>query len=173
MCVTLRTVIRCSFADFVEDSFRISMLKDSPLILAPSQSRPMSFSIFANGKHSRHISIKITFKLRSSSQSLHVSTIPTALTVRDIQNPHRFTFLHPSGIVSYAIIRPPPWNTSWNENPERAQEEALPTLVNLHGAGVEADSGQVRHSLDAVRDIPAWVLFPSGVTAWSGDDWRK
>jgi hypothetical protein len=27
--------------------------------------------------------------------------------------------------------------------------------------------------LDPAYGICAWMLFPSGVTSWSGDDWRK
>jgi hypothetical protein len=45
-------------------------------------------------------------------------------------------------------------------------------LVVLHGAGLEADSERVRHMLDASPELCAWLLFPSGVTSWSGDDWR-
>jgi predicted esterase len=48
----------------------------------------------------------------------------------------------------------------------------FPVLLNLHGAGLEADSHQVRHMLDAVPDLCAWVLFPSGLSGWSGDDWH-
>lgn len=49
----------------------------------------------------------------------------------------------------------------------------FPVLLNLHGAGLEADSEQVRHMLDGVEDLPAWTIFPTGGTAWSGDDWRE
>jgi predicted esterase len=44
--------------------------------------------------------------------------------------------------------------------------------LNLHGAGLEADSQQVSHMLDAVPDLDAWVLFPTGMSPWSGDDWH-
>jgi len=54
-----------------------------------------------------------------------------------------------------------------------APERRLPILLNLHGAGLEADSYQVRHMLDSVPDLHAWVLFPTGGTPWSADDWRK
>ena len=40
----------------------------------------------------------------------------------------------------------------------------MPILLNLHGAGLEADSHQVRHMLDSAPDLPSWVLFPTGVT---------
>jgi hypothetical protein len=46
-------------------------------------------------------------------------------------------------------------------------------IAVLHGAGLEADTSQAREMLDAAYGICAWMLFPSGVTSWSGDDWRK
>jgi predicted esterase len=46
-------------------------------------------------------------------------------------------------------------------------------MLMLHGAGLEADSDMVRHSLDSLPDLCAWVLFPTGVTPWSGDDWHS
>ena len=50
--------------------------------------------------------------------------------------------------------------------------QRLPIQLNLHGAGLEADSPQVRHMLDPLPDLRAFVLSPSGVTPWSGDDWH-
>jgi predicted esterase len=44
--------------------------------------------------------------------------------------------------------------------------------LNLHGAGLEADTHQVRHMLDDIPDIKAWVLYPTGMSPWSGDDWH-
>lgn len=78
------------------------------------------------------------------------------------------TFLHPSGTVSYAILRAPVHSVN-----QEFKNESLPILLNLHGAGLEAESDQVRHMLDSVKSINAWVLFPTGGTAWSGDDWRE
>jgi len=46
-------------------------------------------------------------------------------------------------------------------------------FLNLHGAGLEADDPQLTHSLDGTPDLPAWTIFPSGVTPWSGDDWHQ
>ena len=77
------------------------------------------------------------------------------------------TFLHPSGTVSYAILRPP---SDVGKTP--VSEIALPVLLNLHGAGLEADSQQVRHMLDSIPHIRAWTLFPTGMSPWSGDDWH-
>lgn len=76
--------------------------------------------------------------------------------------------MHSGGIVSYAILRPPSPGASHRDSLDR-----LPVFLNLHGAGLEADSDQVRHTLDDLPDIDAWILFPTGVTPWSADDWRK
>ena len=90
------------------------------------------------------------------------------LSGKDIHSPHKFTFLHPSGIVSYAILRAPSKKICY----EVSKERTIPVLVGLHGAGVEAESQLVAHALDPLPDLSSWVLFPAGVTPWSGDDWR-
>lgn len=43
----------------------------------------------------------------------------------------------------------------------------------FHGAGLEVNILQARGMLDAAYGLCAWVLFPSGITSWNGDDWRK
>lgn len=65
--------------------------------------------------------------------------------------------------MSYAILRPPR---------VKVAESIFPVLLNLHGAGLQADSHQVSHMLDAVPDLNAWVLFPTGMSPWCGDDWH-
>ena len=78
------------------------------------------------------------------------------------------TFLHPSGIVSRAIIRAPSLKAC-----EKHQEQPkLPLFLHLHGAGLNITDKTVDDMMSPLPDLPAWVLFPSGVTAWSGDDWR-
>ena len=46
-------------------------------------------------------------------------------------------------------------------------------MLGLHGAGVETNSEQVRDSFDAASDLQCWLVNPTGMTPWSGDDWRK
>ena len=75
-------------------------------------------------------------------------------------SPHKITFIHPGGIVSYAILTAPSKKAISGLSPKKR----LPILLNLHGAGLEADSHQVRHMLDSVTDLPAWAIFPTGVT---------
>jgi predicted esterase len=45
-------------------------------------------------------------------------------------------------------------------------------MLQLHGAGLEADNEVVVHALDPLPDLCTWVLFPTGVTPWSADDWH-
>lgn len=66
------------------------------------------------------------------------------------------------------MLRPPAQNATCRPNPTR-----LPILLVLHGAGLEADNPMVTGSLDPVSNLCAWVLFPTGVTPWSGDDWHN
>lgn len=113
-------------------------------------------------------SFNITYAACESSAHLLNTVISCPLSAKDVHAPHRITFLHPSNTVSYAILRAPSKKVS-----EITAEQHLPILLNLHGAGLEADSHQVRHMLDSLPDLRAWVLFPTGGTPWSGDDWRK
>jgi len=89
------------------------------------------------------------------------------LVNKSLAEVNKFTFRHPNGIVSYAMVRAPPVQDSLH-SPRK-----LPVLLNLHGAGLEADDPQLTLSLDAISDVPAWVIFPTGGTPWSGDDWHQ
>lgn len=45
-------------------------------------------------------------------------------------------------------------------------------MLQLHGAGVEADSPMIHDVLTSFPPLCAWLLVPSDVTPWSGDDWH-
>lgn len=116
-----------------------------------------------------HLTLRIRFHLEVTDAHRHFDMIQVRLelTSRNVHDPHKMTFLHPSGAVSYAIIRPPSVNLHSLD-----KEKRFPVLLFLHGAGVEADSHQARHILDAVPHIHAWVVVPTGMTPWSADDWH-
>jgi len=80
---------------------------------------------------------------------------------RGARDPQKVTFMHPGGMVSYAVLRPPSVNAHCANDSQPA-----PILLQLHGAGVEANSDQIRHALDSIPDLCAWALFPTGVTPW-------
>jgi hypothetical protein len=96
-----------------------------------------------------------------------VFNVPIQINHVSRYDAHKVTHLHPSGIVSYSVLRPPSLSASCSSSVVSA-----PVMILLHGAGVEADSPIVKKALDPLPDLCAWVLIPSGITTWSGDDWR-
>lgn len=175
------------------------------MVIAAEQTRPLAFEISLPSSSSstqpRSLSwysflhLKFTYTKVGDHDAkgdvkaeTHTLNLTHPLIHTSISSPHKITFLHPGGIVSYAILRPPlsnitcqasnashskqlnPINTE-DEN-GRKIDEKLPIILALHGAGLEASNPMVAHSLDEVQDLCAWVLFPTGVTVWSGDDWH-
>ena len=136
--------------------------------LAPGQSRPLPFRIEVSNDSDRTISVKVSYTTKGSSNHHSSVVFDHELSMAKLHDSHKITFLHPSQIVSYAVLRAPSRKVVSSESPD----QRLSVLLNLHGAGLESDSHQVRHTLDSIPDLRAWVLFPSGVTPWSGDDWR-
>ena len=145
------------------------MTEKPPFKLAPGQSRPFKIHLTTQNPLPSSLSLEITFAACESPSSLLKMVVSHTFSTSEIHAPHKITFLHPGGIVSYAILRPPSKKAISKMPPKKE----LPILVNLHGAGVQADSHEARHILDSLPDLPAWVIFPSGVTSWSADDWRK
>ena len=140
---------------------------DKLIRIAPGQSRPIVFHIETDNCESIRVTKTFAFKKSGVDSVCRIKTLKFELTQRSLSEPHKMTFLHPSGTVSYAILRPPS-----DVGKKGGSETALPVLLNLHGAGLEADSHQVRHMLDSVPDVRAWTLFPTGMSPWSGDDWH-
>jgi predicted esterase len=139
----------------------------SGIVVVAGQTRPLSFNITLPSHNMTAVAYNITYKtLNSTSQyRLQVSQ-----NVRHISmyRPHKITFLHLGGMVSYAMLRPPAKNATCHSG-----QTKVPVLLALHGAGLEADDSMVTSALDPVSDLCAWVLFPTGVTPWSGDDWHN
>lgn len=142
-----------------------------PLSLMPGQSRPLKFHI-SDFENSTTLSLKISYMKHRNpeiSSPIHVTAAIKLNHKPNIYQPHIFTFLHSSGIVSYAAIRPPSEKAPCTPSPANQ----IPILLSLHGAGVDVRWGEAQAAYDALPDLCAWVLLPQGVTLWSGDDWRK
>jgi len=135
--------------------------------IVAGQTRSVAFNIALPGTNASSVVYNIIYKATKGTlnSTLRVSRV---LKHRSIYEPHKITFLHPGGIVSYAMLRPPAENAAC-----RPGQEKLPILLSLHGAGVEADNPEATDIFDPVPDLCAWVLFPTGVTPWSGDDWHQ
>lgn len=151
-----------------KDTSKTTILGGDSVWLAPGQSRPLAFRLVTSSSKAYTLCLKILFKVKGSPLVLYSGPISHTFLNLTIHDPHRITFRHPGNIVSYAILRAPSPSASHGLN----RTQALPVILNLHGAGLEADSQQVRHMLDSIPDLRGWVLFPTGVTPWSGDDWR-
>jgi predicted esterase len=148
------------------------LVHDAPVMIAPGQSRPVAFraACVPGTASSSFMEFEITYHMTSSEEErlpFLVTVVPKP--VRSRHDPQKFTYLHPGGMVSYAVLRPPSPSVLEICN---VRDGKLPVLLALHGAGLEADDELVRHALDPLADICAWVLFPTGVTPWSGDDWH-
>ncbi|KAL4959894.1 uncharacterized protein BDV14DRAFT_193424 [Aspergillus stella-maris] len=140
---------------------------DTPSNLAPYQTRPLIFRITTDNVSMTEFPVTIRYRI-SQGATMKNQTFWVKLTERSLDQPQRYTYLHPAGVVSYAIIRPPPLDSCNSSH----LEGSLPVIIGLHGAGLDADSDQARGMLDAAYGTCAWMLFPSGVTSWSGDDWH-
>lgn len=135
--------------------------------LRPGQHRPLKFALPKTAVGPQ-VCIKILYRHRMANGKVHTKEKCTDVKhTLSIYRPHTFTYLHHSGIASYGIIRPP------SSNARCVTEGPIPILLVLHGSGVDVRTHTTRSSYDAEPDLCAWVVMPSGVTPWTGDDWRK
>lgn len=139
---------------------------NSPLRIVSHQTRPLAFELRFSGEVPTQIRLSIGYTT-SSHDFVQAVEVVINLKHRSILEAQKFTFLHPSGTVSHALLRPPLNNTC-----RTSDERGFPLLLGLHGAGVELDGDLAQHMFDGVYGICAWIIIPSGVTSWSGDDWR-
>jgi predicted esterase len=137
------------------------------IVLVAGQTRPVVFNITLPSQNASSIAYNIIYRTTKDTE-YSILQMTQDVIRRSMYRPHKVTFLHPGGMVSYAILRPPAKNATC-----RPAQTKLPVLLALHGAGLEADNSMVTSALDPVSDLCAWVLFPTGVTPWSGDDWHN
>jgi len=141
----------------------------APVILTPGQSRPINMRVQTTGSSMSMLDLAISFRERGRADGTSTLRVSQKLRQVSLHEPQKVTFLHPGGIVSYAILRPPSSSAICGS---QSHFEA-PILLSLHGAGVEADDNEWRRVFQPVPDICAWVLLATGSTSWSGDDWHN
>lgn len=144
-------------------SDRSFTVADREVQLAPGQSRLVKLVFDLDDI----LGEDLNFVLRFSGEDFERRELNFRVGLRHtgISSLQKITFLHPSGAVSYAMLRPP-------TSPSTSANQQVPVLLNLHGAGVEADGPLARHMFDGTPDLPAWILSPTGMSPWSGDDWH-
>lgn len=137
---------------------------DDETTFAPGQSRPMKLDF--KSAQTMGATMKFDLEYTDNASEFHISTTELELRRTEPSSLQQITFLHLSGAVSYATLRPPPAASS------SCTSRKAPVLLNLHGAGVEVDDTFARHMFDDTPDLAAWILSPTGMTSWSGDDWH-
>jgi dipeptidyl aminopeptidase/acylaminoacyl peptidase len=109
----------------------------SSISIVAGQTRPVAFNITLPDHNVSTITYNITYK---TVDSAHKFTLQVSQNLKhvSIYRPHKLTYLHPGGMVSYAMLRPPAKNATC-----RSGQTKLPVLLALHGAGLEADDSMV------------------------------
>ena len=168
----------------MQDAFEVSLLNEGLVTLVPGQSRSVALSVHLLDPSATQLEIEILSQAEydisedlRSDHNLNLDGLPCSSRLhlkqniihRAISETHKFTFLHPAGMISYAMLHPPASGIV-----KEVAHASFPIFVNLHGAGLEADSEQVVHSLDGmIESLPVFTVFPTGLTPWSADDWHE
>lgn len=151
------------------ESGDLELVDNGGVKLTSGQARPLTLRMKSVARLDSTSRMTAELRLCYTESALNASvvhnlTLTFHLTAAGANGLHRFTFLHPSGVVSYALIRPPDVVARYDDR--------TPVLLALHGAGVDVDGEMMRHSLDGVKNLPALTVFPTGMNTWSADDWH-
>ena len=133
------------------------------VLLAPGQARPLKMQFSVDYRLGQ--SLKFVLEYSGNETGVRESVFSSRLKHADMIDLHKITFLHRSGVVSYAILKPPHLPTSSNQS-------EFQVLLNLHGAGVEVNDSLVQHMFDGAQNLSAWIISPTGMSSWSSDDWH-
>ena len=165
VCVTNSGEDACDFTlDSESEGIEASLAVASDFEIAHGQTRPLAFSLKLKTEGECLLKLKIGYRFKSAKKHRFFFVEGSFTRRRQLIDVQKVTFRHPGGVVSYCMLRPgSPFSS------------IMPVMLNLHGAGLEADSSEVIHSFDGAGDLltSAWLLFPSGGTPWSGDDWHQ
>lgn len=138
-----------------------------PLLIARGQTRSLPIQLRCDGKCPETLEFLLEARQhQSQAQVQRVHTPSFKLISRKDDEAFKLTYQQSSGTVGYGMLKPPA-KSVWEE------ADSLPVMVFLHGAGLDADNDMLLRSLDDAGDIRAFVLYPTGGSAWSGDDWHQ
>lgn len=172
-----RSAIFHRSTNVLQGAYSVGKLHETREIILPGQSRPVAFTIAAINAAEATLNIEarffaVCFANRSAEidgRDPMLIQVASKLPSRSIWHPHKIIFLHPAGVISYAILQCPSRRVVSTYDPK----DKLPILLSLHGAGLEADDDGFKNSLASIHCwVPAWTLFPTGGSPWSGDDWH-
>ncbi|KAI8812023.1 hypothetical protein BJ742DRAFT_794536 [Cladochytrium replicatum] len=135
--------------------------------LAPGQPYPVPIELTLSDEAAPPKSVDIVLKLvrlDDTNEPFFVRVGEFPIVSRQWgSEAYKITFLDYDGVIQYAMAKPPkrPCSTS--------KRDRCPVLLALHGSGVEAVSTWWTNAYQQQEE--AWVLYPTGRTAW-GFDWH-
>ena len=138
-----------------------ALTHNASLKIAPGQSRPIAFQVACvpGMWSSKIIDLEVFYHEASREQEkLQARVRAFPRSVQKKHEPQKFTYLHPGGMVSYAVLRPPS-PTALDRC--KTTNGKLPVLLALHGAGLEADRrtlGLMRISMSSVLVVRVWLV---------------
>ncbi|KAJ3076034.1 hypothetical protein HDU98_005983 [Podochytrium sp. JEL0797] len=140
------------------------------LKLAPGQIYPLPIDVTFDPEETTDPSAAITsvyFEIElydlDRKDVFMVTSKAYEIRSRSWGEPYKITFLDYDNVVHYAMTLPPAKACS------TIGEAKCPVILALHGAGVEAENPFWTEAFK--RQDYAWILFPTGRTAW-GFDWH-
>ena len=135
----------------------------------PGQTRSISLHLSSAAVCPPILNLTVFVREPGTQKTYEVKLPAIKLDQRSLQDMFRLTYRQPSGTVYYTMLRAP------QISPKQSgmTKDVLPTLLNFHGAGLDADNPEMVRSLNGAGDLPAFVLFPTGGSSWSGDDWHQ
>lgn len=148
--------------------FKIKLNEE--VIIHPGQSRAATLLLSGDGPWP--LRIRPVFKIMRSPGSPEEILLGPVIKFREpsTNEAYKMTFLRDNGVVDYAMVKIPDEIDLEHHCDLRKR---LPIMLVLHGAGVDVDSPMATHALDDAGPLCAFVVFPTGGSPWSGDDWHQ
>jgi hypothetical protein len=153
----------------LEGAVRVEMVLNR-FTMIPGQTRLLSLSVLQNKPIPRQVDhLNITLTIQQGLED-ELKRHDLVIDIRLRHLPHWSQSHHPIRIThltalspTWAILLPP------SSAEPYASETQQPTILALHGAGVQADS------MEWIESIPkrtnGWAVLPTGLTEW-GMDWH-
>ncbi|KAF2156221.1 hypothetical protein K461DRAFT_221723 [Myriangium duriaei CBS 260.36] len=144
---------------------------DLPRSVMAGQTRSLPLRITCTSDCPYHIQVELQVKrVTKDGTCYNIKTPVVLLKVRSEDEPFKLTYQQSTGTVGYTMLKLPSLRAGDGCHTYRPR---LPIMLLLHGAGVEADNAEHTHSLDDAGQLCSFVLFPTGGSPWSGDDWHQ
>ncbi|GAM83718.1 hypothetical protein ANO11243_017070 [Dothideomycetidae sp. 11243] len=144
-----------------------------PKSLVPGQTRSLTVRISCRATCPETLEFVVVARKSSAAtghRSYRVKSPAFNIRYRSLDEVFKLTYRHPTGTVGYVMLKAPHIE-SWTSR--SGIKDTLPIMLVLHGAGLEADAAELTRSLDDAGKLGAFVIFPTGGSPWSGDDWHQ